>query len=201
MMCTSVFAVGKCASTTSNQFAVSFGNQPRWLPQPAQRSFAACSWPAYTTAKFVQHPFLRSAFRSSLRRSPCSGDASVSSDGHCCSRSLRTWRIRETRAALRPPRSRLASAGPHLRADKIVGVNQRLAPAGTSTGPCLAKPVRDHFQVAHLKTHEVALKHADPPRVPSPACARVLLLPSAPARARRRSAGPAACAGRRAGPA
>jgi hypothetical protein len=84
MTCTSVFAVGKCARTTSNQFAASIGNQPRWLPQPTQRSSAACPWPACMTAKLVQHPFLKSAFRSSLKRSPCSGDASASSDRHCC---------------------------------------------------------------------------------------------------------------------
>src|SRR5262249_7263925 len=79
MTCTSVFAVGKCASTTSNLFAASLGNRPRWLPQLAQRSSVA-SGPllACTMAKLVQQPLLRSAFRSSLRRSPCSGDASAS---------------------------------------------------------------------------------------------------------------------------
>src|SRR5262249_46151120 len=83
--CTSVFTPGKYVRTTSNQFAASFGKRPRWLPHLAQRSSAACGpLRACTTPKLMQHPFLRSVFRSSLRRSPCCGDASASSDRHGC---------------------------------------------------------------------------------------------------------------------
>jgi hypothetical protein len=60
---------------------------------------------------------------------------------------------------LRSPHSWLASARAHLRPNKVVGVNERLAPARTSAGPRFGEPVTDNFQVAHFEANQVAFSH------------------------------------------
>src|SRR6266550_7430460 len=68
-------ASGKIVSSVKNQSAASLGSHPRCEPHFLQRSSAECGpLPARTIAKFSQHGFCRSTFRSSLNTTPCSGD-------------------------------------------------------------------------------------------------------------------------------